>query len=389
VVPVGRSRSIADFRNLRLVFLVLLAVAKIIATSVRIKPADLHAHRRFHHSGTNRFDVSFDHDAPADRLDHRQHGIEEHGGRIDKHESDAAPQPLAAAIVLAPKFSIVTPSFNQRAYIEEALLSVKNQAYLKVEHIVIDGASTDGTVEVLRDYASRPGWGHLRWISEPDRGQSDALNKGFRMAVGEIVGWLNSDDRYRSECFRAVADAFEDNPQADVIYGDYTWIDQRGAVLKVRREIEFSPFVLLYHRVSPLPTPSSFFRRDIFDDSNFVDVNYHYAMDYEFFLRLAQKGYRFRHAAKILADFRWQPDSKSSKSSGKQFEERDSIIVRYSPLLRRVPQGSLRSIVLALLRSQAALLYWSRKLFHGYYFGSASSQNLIAATRPTRNSCTP
>ncbi len=89
--------------------------------------------------------------------------------------------------MLTPKFSIVTPSFNQRAYIEDALLSVKNQAHLKVEHVIIDGGSTDGTVEILRDYASRPGWSHLQWISEPDHGQSDALNKGFRMASGQII----------------------------------------------------------------------------------------------------------------------------------------------------------------------------------------------------------
>lgn len=283
--------------------------------------------------------------------------------------------------MLGRKFSIITPSFNQRAYIEDALLSVKNQAYLQVEHIVIDGASTDGTVEILRQYASQPGWEHLRWISEPDQGQSDALNKGFRLASGEIIGWLNSDDCYRSECFRAVADGFEKNPAAHVLYGDYTWIDAGGAMLKVRREIEFNPFILLYHRVLPVPTPSSFFRRSIFEEGNFIDENYHYSMDYEFFLRLVQKGYRFQHVPQVLADFRWQPESKSSKSPGKQFEERDLIVVQYSSLLRRMPQGSPRSILLALLRSQAALLYWSQKLLRGCYFGPLSSSALTASAR--------
>jgi glycosyltransferase involved in cell wall biosynthesis len=287
--------------------------------------------------------------------------------------------------VLAPKFSIVTPSFNQRAYIEEALLSVKNQAYLKVEHIVIDGGSTDGTVEVLRDYGSRPGWEHLQWISEPDGGQSDALNKGFKMASGEIVGWLNSDDCYRTECFRAVADAFAKNPAADIIYGDYTWMDQHGSLIKVRREIEFSPFVLLYHHVSPLPTPSSFFRRRIFDEDNFINVKYHFSMDHEFFLRLFQRGYRFQHLREVLADFRWQPESKSSKSPEKQGEERDSIVLQYSPLLRKMPQGVLRSASLTFLRSQAALFYWSQKLLRGYYFGGASAESL-ASRQPADSS---
>jgi glycosyltransferase involved in cell wall biosynthesis len=287
--------------------------------------------------------------------------------------------------VLAPKFSIVTPSFNQRAYIEEALLGVKNQAYPQMEHIVVDGGSTDGTLEVLRDYGKRPGWEHLRWISEPDGGQSDALNKGFRMASGEIVGWLNSDDRYRSECFHAVADAFKKNPAADIVYGDYTWIDQHGKFLKVRREIEFSAFVLLYHRVSPLPTPSSFFRRRIFEEGNFIDVEYHFSMDHEFFLRLFQWGYRFQHLSQVLADFRWQPDSKSSQSPEKQKEERDFIVLQYSPLLRKIPQGILRSTSLALLRSQAALFYWSQKLFRGYYFGGTSASSLTSV-RPVESS---
>jgi glycosyltransferase involved in cell wall biosynthesis len=283
--------------------------------------------------------------------------------------------------VLDRKFSIITPSLNQRAYIEDALHSVKDQSYLPVEHIVIDGASTDGTVEVLRRYSNQPGWGHLRWISEPDRGQSDALNKGFGLASGEIIGWLNSDDCYRSECFRSVAEAFERSPAAHVLYGDYTWIDSSGAMLKVRREIEFNPFILLYHRVLPVPTPSAFFRRRIFDDGNFIDVQYHYSMDYEFFLRLVQKGYRFQHVPQVLADFRWQPQSKSSMYPGKQIEERDLIVVQYSSWLRQMPRGKLRSGLLGLLRSQAALLYWSQKFLRGYYFGSPSSRVLTSNTR--------
>jgi glycosyltransferase involved in cell wall biosynthesis len=283
--------------------------------------------------------------------------------------------------VLVPKISIVTPSFNQRMYIEEALLSVKNQAYFQVEHIVIDGGSTDGTVEVLRDYARRSGWSHLQWVSEPDQGQSDALNKGFKRASGEIIGWLNSDDCYRSECLRVVAESFEQNPETDILYGDYTWIDQGGAMLRVRREIDFDPFVLLYHRVLTVPTPSSFFRRNIFDNGNFINPKYHYSMDYEFFLRLFQKGYRFRHIPEVLADFRWQPESKSSRSPEKQFEERDLIVVQYSALLRQMSSGRSRSLLLSALRAQAALLYWSRKFFRGHYFNSPSSH--ISAANPS------
>jgi len=157
------------------------------------------------------------------------------------------------------KISIVTPSFDQAQFIEECLESVQSQGYARVEHIVTDGVSTDGTVELLKRYSREASHEHIRWASEPDQGQSDALNKGFRMATGDVVGWLNTDDRYRPGCFRAVVDAFEKNPDVDVLYGDYTWIDESGRVLKIRREIEFSQFVLSYHRVLYIPSTATFF----------------------------------------------------------------------------------------------------------------------------------
>ena len=104
-----------------------------------------------------------------------------------------------------------------------------------LEHIVIDAASTDGTVEILRRYSSQPGWEYLCWISEPDHGQSDGLNKGFHRVTGDIVGWLNSDDRYRPGCFEQVLDAFDKNQESDIVFGDYTMIDQSGRFLRIRR----------------------------------------------------------------------------------------------------------------------------------------------------------
>src|ERR1700729_2746740 len=128
---------------------------------------------------------------------------------------------------IRPRISIVTPSFNQGPFIEEALRSVKEQNYPAIEDIVVDGASKDGTMEIVKGYAGTPGWEHLRWISEPDDGQTDALNKGFRMANGEIVGWLNSDDRYRPGCFASVVRGFAGQDETDVLYGDYTWMNEK------------------------------------------------------------------------------------------------------------------------------------------------------------------
>src|SRR5215471_13377895 len=126
----------------------------------------------------------------------------------------------------SPSFTIVTPSFNQAAFIGEALESVRQQNWPHVEHVVMDGESTDATVDILKRHSGRSDWKHLRWISEPDRGQAHALNKGFSTVRGEIVGWLNSDDRYLPHCFEHVARVFQQHPEVDVVYGDYRFIDE-------------------------------------------------------------------------------------------------------------------------------------------------------------------
>ncbi len=272
------------------------------------------------------------------------------------------------ALPTSPKISIVTPTFNQAAFIEEALLSVKDQHYENVEHIVIDGASTDGTVEILQRYRSQPGWEHLSWISEPDRGQSDALNKGFQRVTGDIIGWLNSDDRYRSHCFTEVVKAFNKNLQSDVVFGDYTMMDEAGRFLRVRREIEFSRFLLSYLHILYIPTTSSFFRRRIFDEGNWCDVSLDNTMDYEYYLRLAQKGYRFQHVPELWADLRLHPRSKSIAEKGRVFQLHDEIAVNYSPLLRRLHPRWLQRFVLKSLQTAARARRCSEKLFRGYYF---------------------
>lgn len=270
---------------------------------------------------------------------------------------------------MVPKISIVTPSFNQSAFVEEMLLSVKEQNYPCVEHIVVDGASTDQTVEILRRYAGTPGWGHLHWISEPDHGQTDALNKGFRMATGNIVGWLNSDDRYRPGCFSMIVQEFAKHREADVIYGDYTWMDEKGHVKRIRREIEFSEFVLAYHRVLYVASVSTFFRRRLFEEGNWLDDSFEFAMDYEFFLRLVSKGYRFHHLRSVLADFRWHSQSKSTTKCQQQFADHDAIALIYSPLLRKMQGTPYQKPALAILRVAAATIRYSKKLLQGCYFG--------------------
>jgi glycosyltransferase involved in cell wall biosynthesis len=140
-----------------------------------------------------------------------------------------------------PKISIITPSFNQGRFIADAIESVANQDYQNKEHIIIDAQSTDETLDVLKSYSH---YKHLKWISEPDKGQSDALNKGFKLANGDIIGWLNADDFYHKKCFTSVVDFFNKNTSVDILYGDYHWIDDKGKLIQKRKEIDFDSFVL-------------------------------------------------------------------------------------------------------------------------------------------------
>ena len=269
-----------------------------------------------------------------------------------------------------PLISIVTPSFNQAEFIAEAIASVRLQSYRNYEHLIVDGMSTDGTVAIISALATGEEQTAIAWISEQDSGQSEALNKGFRRAKGEIIGWLNSDDRYLANCFEHVVKAFEDNPDVDIIYGDYRFIDESGKLLRVRREIDFNAFILLYHHILYIPTTATFFRRRIFDEGNLINESFQYAMDLDFFLRLEKQGYRFKHIPWILADFRLQQSSKTCSFPEKQKLEHEQIVLAAAPICRRVESVRIKKMLLMLLRSIASLRRYSEKLLRGYYWDS-------------------
>ncbi len=194
-----------------------------------------------------------------------------------------------------PLVSIITPSFNQGRFIEETLLSVKNQNYPHIEHIVVDGGSTDGTLEILRKYE---GTYNLHWISEPDEGHADAVNKGFQMARGEIIGWLNSDDVYfNKSTVSSVVDAFQKNPKVDIVYGDCAYIWEDGTILRIQCVPKFRYSRLL--RGCFLEQPAVFFRRRVVENHK-LNSNVKIAIDYEYWLRIGRI-YNFYHIPKILA----------------------------------------------------------------------------------------
>jgi glycosyltransferase involved in cell wall biosynthesis len=267
-----------------------------------------------------------------------------------------------------PLISIVTPSFNQQRFIGEALASVQLQNYANCEHLVIDGRSTDNTVDLLRNLTEGKEQSKVVWISEQDSGQSEALNKGFRLANGEFIGWLNSDDRYRPGCFEHIVQAFADNPEVDILYGDYLIVDESGKVLQIRREIEFSAFILRYHRVLYIPTTATFFRRRVFEEQNWLDEKLKYAMDLDFFIRLSASGYRFKHIPELLADFRLHPESKSCSSPDIHRMEHQQVVFATAPILRRLKSVRSKKLTLSLLRSIASAKRYSEKMLKGYYW---------------------
>ncbi len=270
--------------------------------------------------------------------------------------------------------SIVTPSLNQASFISDALDSVVIQNYPNCEHLVIDGMSTDGTLELLRNF--RTSSSTITWVSEPDSGQSEALNKGFRQATGDIIGWLNADDRYRMGCFERVAKMFEEDPELDILYGDYRVVDEFGGLVRIKPEIAFSAFVLFYHRVLYIPTTTTFFRRRVFDEGNWINEDLQYVMDLEFFIRLAVRGYRFKHIPEVLADFRLQPASKTCREPDKQRCEHSRVIFATVPLLRRLKSEQLKRAALLFCRPIAGLRRYAEKAIRGSYWAQLQASSV-------------
>lgn len=219
-----------------------------------------------------------------------------------------------------PPLSIVTPCLNAAATLEAALESVRSQGYPRLEHIVVDGGSTDGTVELLE---RAPG---VRFVSEPDRGLSHAMNKGVGMATGEIVGWLNADDVYRPGALRLVGEAFAREPSAMWGFGRCAIIDADGN--EIRRGVTAYKDFFLRRWSFPLhlvqnfvSAPATFVRRAAFDQVGLFDERFRYSMDYDFWLRLGRRGWRPLFIDAELAAFRMAGQSLSLTGFETQFEE--------------------------------------------------------------------
>ena len=222
-----------------------------------------------------------------------------------------------------PKISIVTPSYNQGQFLEETIQSVLNQNYPRLEYFVIDGGSTDNSVDIIKKYKDQLTY----CVSEPDRGQSDAINKGFRRATGEIVAWLCSDDTYFPGALKSIGSFFYKHPEVDVVYGDAAAIDEKSQIFSATRSLSFSLLGLL-SRSGSIPQPASFFRREILDTFGFIDENINFCMDYDFYLRIAVAGLRFQRIPKTLATYRYHSASKTVRGI-KEGTAREMEIEKY------------------------------------------------------------
>ena len=205
-----------------------------------------------------------------------------------------------------PLVTVVTPSYNQGRFIRETVESVLAQDYPRIEYLVIDGGSTDGTLDVLKRYAGR-----VSWISEADRGQAHAINKGWKQAKGDIVAWLNSDDVYLPGAVRSAVEAFSRRPDAGVVYGEAFYIDEEGRRIKRYPTEPFSAQRLI--DLCYICQPAAFFRRSAVEKVGFVNEDLHYCMDYELLVRISRH-YPLVHIPETVALSRLHADCKTVKS---------------------------------------------------------------------------
>jgi glycosyltransferase involved in cell wall biosynthesis len=220
-----------------------------------------------------------------------------------------------------PLVSIVTPSFNQSQYLEVAIRSVLNQDYPRIEYIVMDGGSTDGSVDILKKYDTQIDY----WKSESDQGQADAINKGLSMAKGEIVAWINSDDAYLPRAISEAIGALEENPQVGMVYGDGIMVGSNLEVLDMHSYPQLDLVDLLAFEV--LLQPAVFMRKHVLDEVGYLDPTYNLILDHELWVRIASR-YPIKHVSSFWALERTHPQAKTIALSEQFVLEAERMIQR-------------------------------------------------------------
>jgi glycosyltransferase involved in cell wall biosynthesis len=239
--------------------------------------------------------------------------------RIERHRIVITVKRMSAL----PRISVVTPSFNSIHTIRETVESVREQNYPAVEHIVMDGGSKDGTVELLKEYP------HLRWASEKDEGHYHAMNKGIQASTGEVIQILNSDDCLRPGALGAVGQAFAEHPDWDGLFGDIVFVDEKNAEIYRREEAVWDYDVLRFSGVGYVVHPALFVRKSVYDRLGLYRyTDFLNCCDGDFLLRMGKAGCRIGHVSALLVNYRYHPYGQSADLRVTQNTEREWSLIR-------------------------------------------------------------
>lgn len=208
-------------------------------------------------------------------------------------------------MISQPLVSIITPSFNQAAFLEQTLCSVLEQDYPNIEYWVIDGGSTDNSLEIIKKYAPRL----AGWVSEKDRGQADGVNKGLAKATGEVIGWLNSDDLYYPGAIAGAVEAFRQHPEAGFVFSDVESIDEHGNAFNLMRYGDWKLADLMTFKI--IGQPGVFMRRAVLEQAGYLDLSYNYLLDVQLWLRMAAIAEPQYIPGKIWSAARMHSDAKN------------------------------------------------------------------------------
>lgn len=227
-----------------------------------------------------------------------------------------------------PKISIITVSYNSAKTIEQTILSVINQSYKNIEYIIIDGGSTDGTVDIIKKYADKIAY----WVSEPDKGISDAFNKGIKKSTGEIVGIINADDWYELDAIKLIVEIFAIEKEYGFCFGDLVYTDDNNQICMKqfgRKEYEES----IRYEMKDIPHPTVFIRREIYEKVGLFSLNFKIAMDYELMLRISKNKIKGLYISKTIANMRIGGVSNVNWKDGLKEVRRASISMGANVLL--------------------------------------------------------
>jgi glycosyltransferase involved in cell wall biosynthesis len=214
-----------------------------------------------------------------------------------------------------PLVSIITPSFNQARYLEATIQSVLSQNYTRLEYIIVDGGSTDGSVEIIKKYEGKLAW----WVSEKDQGQTDAINKGLAHAKGDILAWINSDDAYEPNAISSAVDFLQAHPEIGLVYGDANYINEAGSVIG-RFPAAQTDLVRLRRGYVHIPQQAAFFRADLWRAVGPLDPSFYFAMDYDLWIRLATRS-QVKYIPQTWADFRLHTSGKTISADDRCWPE--------------------------------------------------------------------